>query len=316
MRAPPVWVGMEVSTAPLDVARRPTEAGWHVNHEAAGIAGLVERRRTVQPPLVVLEATGGWEGPVTGALAEAGRPGVVGPPRHARDVAHAPGRVAQTAPLEARGRAPVAAAVRPPPRPLPAAQAHAWRAWRTRRRPWGQRRTAARRRLPTAPPPSRAAIPAHLRWLTRRGARTDDDGAAAIHARPRGRATDARRQSPPGVGPMRARTLVAEVPAVGGVTRQASAALMGVAPVPRARGPWRGTRAVWGGRAQVRAGRYRSPWAAVRHHPGRKAFAERLRAVGNAPKVALTACRRPRLTRLTARLQPRTPWHEPAATHA
>jgi hypothetical protein len=50
MRAPPVGVGMEVSTAPLDVARRPTEAGWHVNHEAAGIAGLVERRRTVQPP--------------------------------------------------------------------------------------------------------------------------------------------------------------------------------------------------------------------------------------------------------------------------
>jgi transposase len=115
---------------------------------------------------------------------------------------------------------------------------------------------------------------------------------------------------------MRARTLVAEVPAVGGVTRQASAARLEVAPVPRARGPWRGTRAVWGGRAPVRAGRYRSPWAAVRHHPGRKAFAERLRAVGNAPKVALTACRRPRLTRLTARLQPRTPWHEPAATHA
>jgi transposase len=254
--------------------------------------------------------------PVTGALAEAGLPVVVGHPRHARDVANATGRLAQTDPLDARRLAHVADAVRPPPRPLPAAQAHALSALLTRRRPWVQRLTAARRRLQTAPPPSRAAIPAHLLWLTRRVARTDDDVAAAIHASPRWRATDARLQSPPGVGPIRARTLVAEVPALGVLNRQEIAALMGVAPLNRDRGTWRGQRAVWGGRAHVRAVLYMSPLAAVRHHPVLKAFSERLRAVGKAPKVALTACMRKLLTSLNAMLKPRTPWHETSATHA
>ena len=66
MSDPQVFVGIDVSKAQLDVAVRPTEDGWHVNNDASGIAGLVERLRMVQPTLVVLEATGGLEGPVTG----------------------------------------------------------------------------------------------------------------------------------------------------------------------------------------------------------------------------------------------------------
>jgi transposase len=174
---------------------------------------------------------------------------VVVHPRHARDVANAPGRVAKTDSLAARGRAPWAEAGRPPPRPRPAAQAHALSALLRRRRQWGPRRTAARRRLQTAPQPLRADLQAHRTWLTRRLARSAATVAAAIHARPLGRAQDERLQSPPGVGPIRARTRGAEGPAWGGLNRQESAALMGVAPLNRDRGTVRGTRAVWGGRA-------------------------------------------------------------------
>jgi transposase len=106
MSDPQVLVGIEVSKAQLDVALRPTDACWHGNHAEAGIAGLVERLRTVQPTLVVLEATGGLAVLVTGALAEAGLPVGVVTPRHARDVAKATGRLAQTETLEARGLAP------------------------------------------------------------------------------------------------------------------------------------------------------------------------------------------------------------------
>jgi transposase len=56
--------------------------------------------------------------------------------------------------------------------------------------------------------------------------------------------------------------------------------------------------------------------AAVRHNPVLKAFDERLRAVGNAPKVALTACRRQLLTILNAMLKHQTPWHEHYAGHS
>jgi transposase len=267
-----VLVGIAVSKAPLDVALRPTQDGWQVHHDASGLAALVERLRPVQPTLIVLEATGGLAVPVTGALAAAGRPGVVVKPRHARDVAQATGRLAQTATREARGLAPCAEAVRPPPRPLPEAPAQALRALRTRRRPRVQLLTAARRRLQSAPPQRRADLQAHLTWVTRRVARTDDAGAAASHARPLWRTPDARLQSTPGVGPILSRTVVAEVPAVGGLTRPAIAALIGGAPLKRDRGTGRGTRAVWGGRAPVRAVRSMSTLAAVRHHPLLKAF--------------------------------------------
>lgn len=316
MSEPQVCVGIDVCKAQLDVALRPTDACWHVNHDEAGIATLLERLQTVQPTLIVLEATGGLEVPVTGALAEAGLPVVVVHPRHARDVANATGRLAKTDTLDARGLAHFAEAVRPTPRPLPDAQAQALSALLTRRRPVGPRLTAERRRLQSAPQRIRADIQAHIAWLERRLARTDEDLAAAIRSSPLWRTTDEILQSMPGVGPVLSRTLVAEVPELGLVNRQEIAALIGVAPFNDDRGTLRGKRAVWGGRAHVRAVLYMSTLAAVRHNPVLKAFYERLRAIGKAPKVARTACLRKLLTMLNAMLKHRTPGHENYAHHA
>jgi transposase len=172
MSDPQVCVGIDVSKAQLDVALRPMDDSWHVQNDESGLAGLVERLHTVQPTLVVLEATGGLEVPVTGALAEAGLPVVVVHPRHARDCAKATGRLAKTDTLDARELAPFAEAVRPAPRPLPEAQAQALSALLTRQRQVVQRLTAARRRLQTTPPPIRAGIQAHITWLARRLVRT------------------------------------------------------------------------------------------------------------------------------------------------
>jgi len=179
-----------------------------------------------------------------------------------------------------------------------------------------QRLTAERRRLQSAPQRIRADSQAHIAWLERRLARTADDVAAAIRSTPLWRATDEILQRTPGVGPMLSRTLVAEVPEWGALNRQESAALIGVAPLNRDRGTWRGTRAVWGGRAHVRAVLYMSTLAAVRHNPVLKAFDERLRSVGKAPKVALTACMRQLLTILNAMLTHQTPWQENYAHHS
>jgi transposase len=316
MHEPQVCVGIEVSKAQLAVALRPMADHWPVSHEALGITGLVARLQAGQPPRVVLEATGGLAVPVTGALADAGLPVVVVNPRHAREFAKATGRLAKTDPLEAQGLAHVAEAVRPTPRPLPAAPAQALSALLTRRRQLVQMLTAERRRLQSAPQRMRADIQAHIAWLERRLARTADDLAGAIRSSPRWRATDEMLQSTPGVGPMLSRTLVAEVPELGALNRQKLAALSGVAPFNGDSGTWRGKRAVSGGRAHVRAVLYMSTLAAVRHNPVLKAFDERRRAVGKAPKGALTACMRKLLTILNAMLKHRTPWHENYATHS
>jgi transposase len=316
MSEPPVCVGIDVSKAQLDVALRPTEDHWHVSTDEGGIPGLVERLQAVQPILIVLEATGGLEVPAAGALAEAGLPVVVVNPRPARDVAQATGRVAKTAPLDAQGLAHVAEAVRPTPRPQPAAQAQAVSALLTRRRPLVPRLTAERRRLQTAPQPIRAAIQAHLAGIERRLARTEADLAAGIRSSPLWRATDEMVQRTPGGGPVLSRTLVAELPELGLLNRQEIAALIGVAPLNRDSGPVRGKRAVWGGRAHVRAVLSMSTLAAGRHNSALKAFDERLRALGKAPKVALTACMRKLLTMLNAMLKHQTPWHENYANHS
>ena len=140
--------------------------------------------------------------------------------------------------------------------------------------------------------------------------------AAAIRSTPLWRAKDEILQSTPGVGPILSRMLVAEVPELGTLNLQEIAALTGVAPFNRDSGTLRGKRAVWGGRAHVRAVLYMSTLAAVRHNSALKAFYERLRAVGKAPKVALTACMRKLLTILNAMLKHQTPWRENYAHHA
>ena len=308
MSEPDVFVGIDVSKVQLDVALRPSDDRWPVSNDEPGIATLVERVRTIQPALIVLEATGGLEVPVAGALAEAGLPVVVVNPRHARDVAKATGRLAKTDPLDAHGLAHVAAAVRPTPRPLPDAQAQAWSALLTRRRQLVQRLTAERRRLQSAPQRIRADIQAHIAWLERRLVRTDDDLAAGLRSSPLWRAKDEMLQSTPGVGPVLLRTLVADVPELGMLNRKEIAALIGVAPFNYDRGTLRGKRMVWGGRAHVRAVLYMSTLSAVRHNPVLKAFYERRRAAGKAAKVALTASMRKLLTILNAMIKHRTRW--------
>jgi hypothetical protein len=150
---PQVFIGLDVAKAQLDVALRPPDDCWHVHNEESGIASLVERLRTLPPALSVLEATGGLEVPVTGALAEAGLPVVVVHPRHAREFANATGRLAKTATLDARGLAHFAEAVRPPPRPLPKAQAQALSAWLTRRPAVARSRRESPEHAGRRPPP-------------------------------------------------------------------------------------------------------------------------------------------------------------------
>ena len=184
-------------------------------NDDAGIAPLVARMQALQPALIVLEATGGLEVPVTAALTAAGLPIVVVNPRHARDVATATGRLAKTDALDARGLAHVAEAVRPAPRPLPDAQTQALSAQLARRRQLLDRLIAEKNRLGSAPPTIQADIQAHIAWLERRLADLNDDLGQAIRASPVGRAQDDLLQSTPGVGPGRSHTLGRRPPGVG-----------------------------------------------------------------------------------------------------
>jgi transposase len=306
--APQLCVGVEVATAHLDSALRPTGARGTVTPDDPGMATLVARLQAVPPTRMVLEATGGYQRAVVAALAATGLPVVGVNPRHARDVATATGPLAKTDARDARALAPVAEAVRPPPRPLPDAQADERRALLARRRPLVARRTAEQNRLGSAPPRLQPDIQAPSTGLNTRLAALADDRDTPRRASPVWREREAVRRRVPGIGPVWARTLRLDRPALGPLSRQRLAALVGVAPVNRDRGTLRGSRTIGGGRASVRATLSRSTLVAARYHPVRKACYERLRAVGKAANVALTAGRRKRLTSLKAMVKHHTPW--------
>lgn len=312
----PLYVGIDVAKDHLDVALRPEGAGWRAANDAAGVAALVARLDALTPALVVLEATGGYERPLAAALAGAGLPVAVVNPRQTRDFARATGQLAKTDRLDAQALARFAEAVRPPARPVPDAAAQALAAVLARRRQVVAMLTGEQNRLHSALPAIRDHIAAHIAWLEDDLARIDAELAATVGADPAWRERDALLRSVPGVGPVLAITLLAELPELGALSRHEVAALAGVAPLNRDSGTLRGKRAVWGGRARVRGALYMAALAATRHNPAIRAFFDRLCGAGKPKKVALVACMRKLLTILNAMLHHRTPWQPHQTTTA
>lgn len=126
--AAPSLVGIDLSKEQVDVALRPTSR-FVIPNDEAGIAQLLERLHATAPTLIIVEATGGIELPLTGAMAAAGLPTVVVNPRQIRDFAKAVGRLAKTDALDAQVLAHFADVVRPTPRPLPDARLRSWTPW-------------------------------------------------------------------------------------------------------------------------------------------------------------------------------------------
>jgi transposase len=305
-----VFVGIDISKTRVDVAVRPTGSAFTVSYDETGITTVVQRLRPLSPVGIVLEATGGLEVLLSGALATAGLPVAVVNPRQVRDFARATGRLAKTDALDAQILAQFAEAVRPACRPLPDASTQQLAALMTRRRQLVEMLTAEKNRRGSAPRVMRTNIQQHIEWLQQHLAQLDQELPTAVQASPIWREHDELLQSVPGIGPVVTRTLLAELPELGTLTHKQIAALVGVAPLNRDSGAFRGKRRVWGGRATVRAVLSMGALVAARHNRVLKAFYQRLRQAGKAPKVALTACMRKLLTMLNAMLKHRTSWRE------
>lgn len=168
--------------------------------------------------------------------------------------------------------------------------------------------TAEKNRLPTAPKRVHKRITAHVTWLTTELARVDEELDEAIRQSPVWREQEDLLRSVPGIGPVLSRTLLAELPELGRLNRKQIAALVGVAPLNRDSGAFRGRRTIWGGRATVRAALYMATLVATKWNPVIHAAYRRFREAGKAPKVALVACMRKLLTILNAMMQQQCPW--------
>lgn len=303
------FVGIDVAKDRLDVHVRPGGESFTLAREGEALAVLVERLCALAPSLVVMEATGGYETVVAGAIGAARLPLAVINPRQIRDFARATGRLAKTDRIDAAAIAHFAEAVRPPARPIADAAAQALGELVARRRQviemivaeGNRRRMARQRRVITA-------IERHLAVLRAELTQLDGDIDEAIRKTPVWQADADLLASVPGIGKATLRTLIAELPELGRLTRRKIAALVGVAPINRDSGTRRGRRTIAGGRPAVRSALYMAALVASRANPVIAPYYAKLRAAGKTGKQALIACIRKLLVILNAILRDRKPW--------
>lgn len=310
-------VGIDISKDRLDVACLPeaVRSFSGFDNDTKGHAALVAWLNEVSPRLIVLESTGGYQRVLVAALAAAGLPVVVVNPRQVRDFARALGVLAKTDAIDAMVLARFGDKVNPTLRPLPDAESSALVDLLARRRQLVELRTAESNRLGQATTARiKASIRAVLTTIEKQLAAIDDDMDDRIKKSPAWKEKEDLLTSVPGIGPLTARTLMACLPELGTVSRQAIAALVGVAPINRDSGTMRGKRTTWGGRKVVRSALYMAALVATRHNPVLKAHYAKLLAAGKAKKLALIACLRKLLVTLNALLRTRTPWRNSLET--
>lgn len=308
------FVGIDVSKDHLDVHVRPAGTARRFANADAGLRQLAKFLTPIAPTLVVLEATGGYSRAVVAALAADRHPLVVLNPARAREFANALGRLAKTDAVDAAVLAEYADRIRPTPRPLPDADTRRLQALVARRRQVVEMRAMESNRADLASDRAvKRSLSAVARALDKELERLDRDLAAAVEASPAWREKDELLRSIPGIGPVVSRTLLADLPELGTLTREQVAALVGVAPANRDSGRHTGRRSVRGGRASVRAVVYMAALSARTHNPPLKAFADRLKAAGKAGQAIITAVARKLVVIANAVLQKQQRWQPQVA---
>jgi transposase len=303
------FVGIDVSSKRLDVEVQPPGQRFSEPHTEAGLASLVPRLQALNPQIVLLEATGGYEIPLAYALYEAGLPVVIMNPKVVRHFAKALGKLAKTDKLDAQILARFAQMVKPPVRPLRDREHLELANLSSRRRQLQEMIVMEENRRRTCIPKVRASIDQHLAYLRQLLKDLDRQIHDAIRRSPLWHENSEILQSVKGIGPVVSAALIADLPELGRLPAPKIAALAGLAPMNRDSGQYRGQRKIQGGRPAVRRALYMAALVASQHNPVIKEFYQRLLQAGKLPKVALTACMRKLLVILNAMLKNRTHWN-------
>jgi transposase len=308
----PVFIGIDVSKDNLDLCFSNGKE-QRISNEVNSIKSLAKELTTLEPKLVVMEASGGYEKLVLITLHRAGVPVVAVNPRQVRDFAKAMGKLAKTDRIDAKVLCEFASRIRPPVRPLPDDQSLELEQLIERRLQLIQMRTSEKNRLQQSPPLIvRRSLIKSIEFLNKLLKSTDDNLDKSIKETPLWSEKAELIDSVPGIGRVTSLTLVAMLPELGTLNRKEIAALVGVAPLNRDSGQSEGKRSCWGGRALVRTALYMATLAGIRFNSVLRESYKALRARGKRAKVALVACMRKLLTILNAMVRTRTAWKLPS----
>jgi transposase len=307
-------VGVDVSKDRLDVHIVPEGEAFAVAHDGKGLAELIERLSALRPERIGVEATGGFETIVAAALAGASLPVVIINPAQVRHFAQAVGQRAKTDPIDAAMIARFVEATKPDVRPLADEATRLLADLVARRRQIIEMIVAERNREKrTQIKRIRKSIARLIAALEKELAEIDAEIDASVRGSTAWREKEDLLASVPGVGPITARTLIAEMPELGSLDSKRIASLAGLAPFTRQSGQWKGKAMIAGGRKSVRSALFLAALAACRHNPVLNAFRQRLIDAGKPKMLVAIAAARKLLTILNAILRDKQPWRSQIA---
>jgi len=302
------YVGIDVSKSRLDVAVLGEERECPVDNTQAGIAKLVQQMQELQPELIVVEATGGYQRAMVEALFQAGLPVAVVNPARVRQFARACGLLAKTDKLDARVLAEFGQRVQPRRYEGKNEAEKQLSALLVRRKQVEEMLKAEQNRLRTTSASLKSSVEQVLACLKEQKKRLDEQIQQFLNEQQAWQEQSAILRSAPGVGPVTTATLLAELPELGKMDRKKIAALVGVAPMNYDSGRKRGYRKTKGGRGEVRSVLYMATLVATRRNPVIRTQYQHLLKRGKEKKVALTACMRKFLTILNAMRRDQQPF--------
>jgi len=304
------FVGIDVAKAHFDLY--DTTTGRHVRFEnnRTGIKGCLKSLISLNPRLIVLENTGGYEQDLAVALHQASLPTVVVNPRRVRDFGRAIGQLAKTDQIDAALLAHYAASIQPPRRPYPDLHSRQMKALVARRGQLVNMHVAeVNRREHIHDPAIARSIAAIVKAIDREIEKVEEKLALLIGQIPELQQKMQTMCAVTGIGQTTATMLVTEVPELGQLNRRKIAALIGLAPLNRDSGSFRGKRMTGGGRRSVRARLYMPTVVACHHNPVLKAFYNRLLQKGKSKMTALVAAMRKLLTIINAMIAKGETWN-------
>ena len=302
-------IGIDVGNEELVVAG-VSEQSWTIGNDPDGHQRLLDALAEMTVDTVIVEASGGYESAVLAILVDSGYQVARVNPRQVRDFARAQGRLAKTDRLDAWTLVDFGRVMRPRRyQPLEPTRQRLRVLLEHRSRLIVEQGANRQRLKQHADTWVCAALQRHLAYLADEITLVDAELTATIDQCPVCAADEARLRSVPGVGAVTARTLLATIPELGQINRQQLAALVGVAPMNRDSGAYRGHRTTTGGRSMARRALYMAALVASRQNHVIATFYARLIAQGKPKKVALTACMRKLLGILNALIRQQATWN-------
>jgi transposase len=308
------FTGIDIAKHAFDLAFEPKQPTRHFDYDATGIRQCCTLLKQIQPDLIVMESTGGYETRLLIKLQQAGVPVAVVNPRRIRDFARADGKLAKTDEVDARIMARFADKMRPSPQEPLEPHSRKLKALVARRHQLVQMRTAEVNRTEhAAEPVVKRSVRTMLKMLDKQIDTLEQQIHELIQTVESLRDKAEKLSSVPAIGATTAALLVTELPELGQLNRRQIAALVGVAPINRDRGTYRGKRMTGGGRKLLRARLFMPTLCAIRHNPVIRDFYQRLCQNGKSKMTALLAAMRKLLTILNIMLKKNESWNPKTA---